>query len=394
MKEFESKLEELLSEDTASVLTREQSTLSEILAFGSPIVLFGAGFMGRKALATLRGVGMSPAVFTDDNPAKWNKFVDGIPVLPPQEAASIFGKKAVFVVTILRPEHRFDNIRQRLVSFNCRRVLSSTSLMSALRWKYPEMKFPHFYVDLPHRIIQNADEVRRAFQLWADEESRHEYLSQLRWRMFLDFDGLPPPSVHEQYFPNELFSLSPDEIFIDCGAFDGDTLRAFIQRQGSSFGSIIAFEPDPGNHMKLLEYVTSLPQIIRDKIMVSQLAVGAYGRKVRFKATGNTQSTISNSGTLQVGCARLDQVLGNQLVTYIKLDIEGAELDALVGAHRVIERTLPILAICVYHRWDHLWQIPLFVRSLSERYRFFLRAYCEEGVELVCYAVPPDRCLN
>lgn len=71
------------------------------------------------------------------------------------------------------------------------------------------------------------------------------------------------------------------------------------------------------------------------------------------------------------------------------MDIEGSELDALVGAQELIRRANPILAVCAYHRQDHLWRVPLLIHSISDQYRFFLRPHGSEGWDLVCYAVPP-----
>ena len=71
--------------------------------------------------------------------------------------------------------------------------------------------------------------------------------------------------------------------------------------------------------------------------------------------------------------------------------VEGAELDALIGARLVMKKDLPILAICLYHKQEHLWQIPLYIRSTSKQYRLFLRRYSDECWELVCYAVPVSR---
>jgi hypothetical protein len=76
------------------------------------------------------------------------------------------------------------------------------------------------------------------------------------------------------------------------------------------------------------------------------------------------------------------------------MDIEGAEIDALAGARRIIEKDRPVLGICVYHRQDHLWRIPLLISSLSNDYKIFLRPYSDEGWELVCYAVPINRLKN
>jgi hypothetical protein len=76
------------------------------------------------------------------------------------------------------------------------------------------------------------------------------------------------------------------------------------------------------------------------------------------------------------------------------MDIEGAEIDALNGASEAIKRFRPILAICVYHKPDHLWKVPLLISTYSDDYSLFLRPHDEEGWELVLYAVPPERLLR
>jgi hypothetical protein len=94
-----------------------------------------------------------------------------------------------------------------------------------------------------------------------------------------------------------------------------------------------------------------------------------------------------------VECVSLDENLTKIQIrpTYIKMDIEGGELSALKGARGIIQKEMPILAICLYHRYDDLWRIPLYVQSLVRGYHFFLRPYEIEGWQLVCYAIPTIR---
>jgi hypothetical protein len=87
----------------------------------------------------------------------------------------------------------------------------------------------------------------------------------------------------------------------------------------------------------------------------------------------------------------LDALIADARPTLLKLDIEGAEPDALLGARNTIVRHTPVLAVCVYHAQDHLWSIPLALQQLRDDYAFFLRPYNEEGWDLVCYAVPRMR---
>jgi FkbM family methyltransferase len=195
---------------------------------------------------------------------------------------------------------------------------------------------------------------------------------------------------HETYFPDDLLKLKSDEAFVDCGAFDGDTLRAFLKRQGESFASVDSFEPDPANFKKLEQGVSLLPASIRSKVRVHPCAVGARTETVRFNAQANEASFVG-SGALEVRCVDLDHFLADRTPTYVKMDIEGYEPEALKGAAALLRRHAPVLAICVYHSQDHVWRLPLFMRSLSDEYRLFLRPHLLEVWDLVCYAVPRNR---
>jgi len=386
----EAQLGELLSEGVAFGIARAQSTFDKLTEpFSESLVLFGAGGLGRKTLAGLRQVGIDPLALADNNSALWGQTIEGLQVLSPQAAAQQFADNVAFVVTIWRAGggHRLAHTRQKLLNLGCSRVVSFAPLF----WKYADVFLPYYAIGLPHTLLQQAEQIARGFALWADEASRREYLAQVRWRLQLDFDGLPSPVAHAQYFPDDLFNLLEDEVFVDCGAYDGDSLRAFFERQSAFRGKFIAIEPDPGNLQSLKQYAITLPNSWHDHVKILPLAVGVRREIVRFAATGLASAGISSTGTLEVESAPLDEVLHNMRPTFIKMDIEGAEVDALIGARRLIENALPVLAICVYHQPDHLWRIPLLIRSFSDQYRFFLRPHNEEGWDLVCYAVPASR---
>ena len=96
-------------------------------------------------------------------------------------------------------------------------------------------------------------------------------------------------------------------------------------------------------------------------------------------------------GDALVACVPLDGDLAGLRPTYIKMDIEGFEMNALLGARETIRANRPILAVCVYHKPEDLREVPLLINSLSDAYRYFLRSHDEEGWELVVYAVPSGR---
>jgi FkbM family methyltransferase len=383
-------IDTLFSGNIDSVIKRERESFDKLATpFEKSIVLFGSGQLGRKTLKGLRKIGIEPLAFADNNSALWNQSVDGITVLSPEDAAQKFGNQAVFVVTIWGAcsTHKLAHTREQLQRLNCSKVVS----VGFLFWKYPETFLPHYSLDLPHKVFQERENIKKVFSLWADEQSRQEYLAQLRWRMFLDFDALPNPIVQEQYFIQDFFTLSPTDVYVDCGAYNGDTIQAFLRHQDSFFGKIIALEPDPKNFEKLQRYVSTLPNTIKEKVTILPLAASKQKTKLRFASTGTSSSLITDSGTLEIDCISLDEVLADCLPTFIKIDIEGAELDALAGSKEIIQNASPILTICAYHCQDHLWQIPLFIHSLSNKYRFFLRPHGVEVWDLICYAVPVSR---
>lgn len=389
-------LDSLLSEGSKRALMRERCAFDEAAApNGSRIVLFGAGRVGRRTLAGLRKHRVEPIAFADNNRALWGSQVDGIPVLSPREAASEHGKSAVFVITVwggkkpnVGEDRMCDRVRE-LSSLGCRNVTT----FGTLYWKYSDGLLPYYGADLPHKVHEDATQIRAAFNLWADEASRIEYVSEVRWRLFLDFDGLPRPVSDTMYFPKDLFMLSPDEVFIDCGAYDGDTLDVFLKESGGRFGKFVALEPDPENFARMQEYHSETLRL-DPRVTAFQVASGARTERLSFIADGSDAArvaSINEENVVEVDSVKIDDFLGDLHPTFVKMDIEGSERDALRGAERTIREDSPILAICAYHKQDDLWKIPLLIKSFNPKYRFFLRPHKLEGWDLVCYAIPEGR---
>jgi FkbM family methyltransferase len=377
-------LEALLAEGVTGARARERNAF-DALSLGSAgdIVLCGAGGLGRRTLAGLRDYGIHPQAFADNNSTRWGSRVDGLVVLSPEDAVQRYGTSATFVSTVWGAFGR-DRMSDRLGQFlrlGAQRVTSFVPLY----WKYPKGLIPHYAFDLPSKVHEQADSVSAAYELWEDDASRREYLRQVRWRLSGDFDSLAEPVAHSTYFPTDLCPLLRDEVFVDCGAFDGDSIQLFLQESGGHFSRILAFEPDVRNFARLSEKIGSAPSIT-----LRHAATGPNDGRVHLVADGTAASSIGETGE-EVDCVTLDAALDGCSPTYLKMDIEGAELDALAGASRIIATESPVLAICCYHRQDHLWKIPLFIHSLNCGYRFYLRPHDRETFDLVCYAIPPHR---
>lgn len=383
------RVQELLAEGVTAARAREVCAFERLAgAAGGSIVLFGAGGLGRRCLAGLRRHGIEPLAFADNNARLWGSAIDGVPVLSPAEAAEKYGRTAAFIVTIwgARGPDRMNDRIHAVTALGCDTVIP----FGQLAWRYPDGILPHYGVDLPHKTIEQSVEVLQAFDLLADEESRREYVAQLRWRLFFEFDDMAPGQVETIYFPPDLIRLRADEVFVDCGAFDGDTLREFLAVSSGTFGKYFAYEPDPGNFAKLAEVVADLPTAVRERIEMTRAATAMKDGTARFSSGAGPSSHIG-AGDLEVDAVVLDRHLGGQRPTFIKMDIEGAEPEALAGAARLICEHSPILAISCYHRQDHLWSLPLLINSINGNYAYYLRPHDLEGWDLVCYAIPRSR---
>jgi FkbM family methyltransferase len=348
-----------------------------------PLVLFGCGALGRY-LANRLPKEARPVAFTDNNSDLWGKHVDGITVLSPQDAIAQHGATAYFVVTI----YNGSAVRQQLRTLGCRHVGHVRTLCHA----YPDPLLPHGGIADPRAIFVAPQALHAGLQVWADAESRDEYLAQLRWR--LDPDA-PVPGPHapleSRYHEPALFRPLDAETFVDCGAFDGDSLQDFLDRSGGTNGQYIGFEPDPDNFSRLCSHAESLPATTRARVSLHNQAVGAESSRSTFSATATAGSRLSATGDLTVDCVTLDETLASIAPTVIKMDVEGHENDALLGGQKIIRQHQPLLVICLYHRPDDLWQLPLTIKTILPEYSLYLRRYAEDCWELVCYAVPPQR---
>jgi FkbM family methyltransferase len=340
-------------------------------------VLFGAGNLGRKVLRILRNAGAPPLAFCDNDTSLWGKIVEGLPVYSPQEAVALF-TDSLFIVTIWRvsrTEGIFDRVSQ-LKELRCERIETFINVM----WQYPDQFLPDFFWSTHDTFTAAQKEIDRAYEVF-DDFGKAEFLRQVRFRTVGDVSGVARIEG-EDYFNNSIFDLSDDEFVVDCGAFHGDTLIEFLRASSGKFRRYLALEPDPHNFAQLMNICGK-----DERIECKPYAVGARRETLAFSSAG-VGSAISTTGEHLVQCTTLDHLLEGQQPTYIKMDIEGSEPDALLGGKRLIQECRPKLAVCIYHSPEHLWSIPLLLRELLPESRITMRPHLVDGWDCVCYCVP------
>ncbi len=184
-----------------------------------------------------------------------------------------------------------------------------------------------------------------------------------------------------QYFDLRQLNLR-NEFFVDVGALDGETTKYFLEHFEN--GHAYVLEPNPEQFQRARERLGAYPQ-------AELFPYGAYDENTRLMfdidAADVSSARISENGTVSVEVRRLDDLLENRPVTFLKMDIEGSELAALRGAERIIREQRPKLAICVYHKPEDMWEIPSFILNCHPDYKLYLRHYSISYTETVLYAV-------
>jgi FkbM family methyltransferase len=353
-----------------AVRTNYQQEVRRLVQHHSYVVFYGCGAILNSIVETwIEHIGWPIDYCCDSDSEKWGKLFCGARCLSPDELLKIKDQCAVFVtIGQFRP----------VVDFLIANGFSTVNLI----YKYDLVTSDFLDKHDPGEI---ADKLRQARQLFCDQKSLNVFDSILQRALGggKDVDLMVNICEKDQYFPADIIRLSDHECFVDIGAFDGDTVGDFVKRTGARFDRIDAFEVNQVNYFQLRDNVARMPNA--DRIKVFNLGIWDAECDVTY-SVGKSQSTIG-IGQTKGHVVPLDDVLRGESVSFIKMDIEGAEPNALRGARNIIETQKPRLAICVYHHLKHLWEIPLYISELVPGYRLYLRHHTNLEYETVCYAV-------
>lgn len=198
-----------------------------------------------------------------------------------------------------------------------------------------------------------------------------------------------------QYFIPQVVKYIKKEktTFIDCGAFIGDIMHSFIHYTDAQFEHIYAFEPETENYeaLKIAYGRDSRIELIKSGVWSTECELTFYegmGGASQVAGTNSPISANNNDKIIKISAKCIDDLKINGHA-FIKMDIEGSEMEALKGATNTILNTAPILAISIYHSIEDLVLLPKYIISLcGDEYKYYLRHYGKEGWDTVFYAIP------
>ena len=355
------------------------------------IAIFGAGTNGLLFSKGMSGTGRVINAFLDQS-SKLSE-LNGIPVLrvgdilKEQDEWQIFC--AIFPHSLNKPSnntHVEPEIKLKQLGF-----VHIYSFYETLQL-YPEIikgyfNKNHLWMRPNLKAMVDHEKIAQVRELLNDETSRQLLNCWILWRETQSMEYYIAPDDACEYFPNDIEGLFPADPlrFVDCGAYTGDTIVDLYGVWKGEIESVVCFEPD----LKNLELLNNTLMRIQTKDKVGYTyptGVGKTCSVVSFSGGQGSSSTMMMGGEGDlVPVVSIDQTVGLSHPNYIKMDIEGAELEALQGAKELIAREAPSLAICLYHKPADLWEIPLYINSIQPSYKMDIRTHDHLGLSTVLY---------
>ncbi len=268
----------------------------------------------------------------------------------------------------------------------------NTEAVSKIFSELNSLNIKHCHIDAAVFSL-HKNELRRVFDILDDERSRDIYLTLLKYRARGEFlvEGC---TSWDHSFVNPAFqNYNSQDVFVDCGAFVGDTIERFIWQHGGTLKRIIGFEPDEKNFRALEKRVRRLREewnFSDEAINVYPYAVGekssmSYFRRHSEVGVGSSIVSEADEKTIEVKTVAIDDFMTEKF-TFLKADVESYEYKMLLGASKSIAKWHPRLAICIYHNATDFYSIPLLVKELCPEYKLMIRHHLVNITETLLYA--------
>lgn len=379
MRDYKKEIADYLDE----VMERKEFSIDRIKAqikSSRYVCVFGIGAISYPIISSIRNFTDIKIDFLSDNDqTKWGKtFHSNLKCISPKELEKYKDDIAILITT-----QHYKKIYQQLLKNGFQKIFVIT--------EYRLLN--DGYLKNKQNLQKIKENLLKVMDILEDKRSKEIMITLIKNWFDFDINTIGYEDIYSQdhYFPDGVVLLNEDEVFVDAGAYIGDTLLEFIEKTHGIFDSYIAFELDLQNFKEMENTVNKMQPDIRNKIKLYNYAILDKEQEINYESGAhgsqsscvNIQSSIINTGKT----VKLSNILKNHKITFIKMDIEGAEVKALWGAEEIIKIQKPNLAISVYHNIEHLWAIPLYLKHIVPGYKFFLRHHSPLEYETVCYAI-------
>lgn len=338
-----------------------ESFEKEVENAGKGIVLFGASSCAEVFLNRLKQSHRVDYLVDNDSNKQGKKWEERYDICSPEKLKES-GNGEILLIT---STYHAEIIQQ----------------LERLKFRGSVYSFLHLRNKVEQNLDRNAlkEKIERLKGLMSDSRSK-EIIDAIFQKRMEDINDFSDIMEDNQYFVKELVKKDKDAVFVDGGAYDGETVRQFQRFQDNCFKKVYSFEMDKEN----------FDRIDKGKFdnRVNFLNYGLWNERKTVSFIAQSRSSeIAEEGNAVAECISLDEVIAEgEKVTFIKMDIEGAEQNALLGAKRILTEDKPQLAICLYHSLADLWEIPFLIHDMVPEYKFLIRHHSPTYEETVLYA--------
>jgi FkbM family methyltransferase len=353
-----------------------------------PLILYGAGDLGKMAREYFERLAVPFMFVVDANPdlPRRDPFWAGVDIFGIHDVPIKHRESALLAVCVATVP--FSQVNALLKEQGWRDVVPFYDIAEAYRDRHPLSNGWHSGV-LSEQDICGIESV---LYRWDDDVSRAHHLQFVAWRSLREewfFDDAPV-TTHDRYFiPQVLSVLHDHEVFVDIGAHHGEVVQRFIRAVRNSFNAVYVVEPDANNLLCLYGHLDEYTAELREKIHVSESALGQQSGKRRFFHGLDYASQFSDLGQAEVDVRCLDDLLIP--ATFVKIHIEGWESIAISGGLETIMNNRPILAVTSYHNREGLWYLPAQIMTCLDNYAYYFRLHSWQDGCGVIYALPRER---
>lgn len=350
------------------------------------VYIWGTGLLGRfacKQLMQSKILGGRVIAYIDNNRALAGSTIDNVPVFNPDMVET---NDLIIVCS-----QYFIEIEKQI-----KRELTNPCLYyRILPFLYDEFKewdIDKGLADSLKKLDIYRENYKNVFSKCADEISREVLDCILNYRFTMKstwiekaYEKTIESGDGVEYFDSEIVKPQKREVFVDCGGYIGDTVLGFLNFTQNDYQKVYYFEPSKLIYDQAKENLKNIPNVVFTPAGVGEKA-GAF----RFMGAGQGDfGHIDDAGMETIDIVTLDETITDQ-ATFIKMDIEGAELSALKGASKIIRESKPRLAICVYHKPEDIFEILELIDSWGINFKYYFRHYNKGLAGTILYCIPQN----
>lgn len=343
--------------DFTAKITEKVSLWEKLRQTAKPILLYGMGDGAEKIIHFLSLYGKKPTgVFASDDFVRGQEFLD----YKVKKYTDFAEEYEDFIV---------------LIAFGTQipEVITNILRIAAERETYaPNVPlFGEGLFDCDF-VKKHEAEFAAVYKKLADAKSQEVFLNLCNYGISGKIEYLMD-SVSEKAEANRILGLGKNEVYLDLGAYNGDTVLEFAETVGGEYRQILAVEPDGKNFKKFLKNTDFLPN-------VTGINYGIWQEKAElfFSSKAGRNSALSTQGSRSVQCLAVDDIAAQYAeapISYIKMDVEGVEKQALLGAEKTLKTAKPKMLVSAYHRNEDLFALPLLIWRYNPDYKIYLRRH-------------------